>query len=509
MEHDPYFRETVHAIDHGLRSARTILLTINIVCAFLFLAVFELVLGWQSFRPGASRYIFAESLAVLATTPMTTPLSSYELEIVKLARLRCCTILDNQVDMQCTSALNLDDSTGMRLRDKLIKKLNTSAVWVEEEQLRSFIVDVELMGTYLDEKASAAVAALEAKRLEITLPLTSNNTIATGRPVDDICGSGRVGLDPASARDTAVEKEVVHKRQLGFTSNRISYHLQEIIDRDQVNDETKGRRVSRREFPFPVIGAVMQLEDISLPIAIFLLLLTYWLYTSLMRAYDPAMLYLDYCRRESAKPRDSSEKDVSICRQQFELMINRFQFFRVIVRSNGAEVDAKAKLVLYLGILWLFMAPYLVIMSSVLANFHETFILDVRYHGSTFAHKSSTVTAFWTISAVVGACAVFLAWIARKARNGFLNLFDAFSTAWNKMPPIEKPTAASEAEAVQKPLERIAALIPLKISVDAFFTTISLVKLQRSSIFWFLDCMPRGHFSFFKGTTFNPSVTYT
>lgn len=53
-------------VEKNVRSARNILLTLTVICAFLFAVIFETSFGWPNPRPSGSHEIFVNKITKLA-----------------------------------------------------------------------------------------------------------------------------------------------------------------------------------------------------------------------------------------------------------------------------------------------------------------------------------------------------------------------------------------------------------------------------------------------------------
>ncbi|MCB2230145.1 hypothetical protein KQH82_05475 [bacterium] len=456
-------------VDQGMRSARTVLLTVNVICAFLFLMVFELVLGWQGFRGSASRRIYAESLARLAEIQYfeRSNLNEFDRGVLDLANCHTKEILGFYDSSKSFAPCDTDtaerDSCFRKLRSQIQHGLDSLPVWYQEERIRVFAADVKrLQERYKDsveivlprDRSSVAHSTTETR-------LTFNSTTTRNRSRKKSKELTKIGLEFSKGPPSESE---------AFTSNyEISFHVQEILDRFRVNEETRGRRVGRREFEFPIIGTTMQIEDISLPVAIFLMLLAFWLYTATMRAFNSAKVYLQRTGVLVGDPRGWEESHIGVLYDNIARLVNRFQFVRLRERSRSTgrcvmlesarrsfskasgvpdwetlridtesdSLSAGEQLVRRepwpdLAILWLFLSPFLVVTSGVLANCHESFLNDVRWHGTAFQWREGTLWVFVVTQGLVVGCAVFLFRIAFKLRKGFLKLAVRCSRIWEQ-----------------------------------------------------------------------------
>jgi hypothetical protein len=176
-----------------------------------------------------------------------------------------------------------------------------------------------------------------------------------------------------------------------------------------VNEETKGRRVSPRKYEVPVIGVQAQMEDLGIPIAVFLLILTYWLFRSLLNAYDSTLSYLLYLDgRKDLKKEDKEYK--------LRILINKYHFIDFDPKNPNSFQ-------LRLGLIWLFLLPYLVVMAHLLANLHEATLLDFRYHGSDYFFNSSTLYAFNILMVPEFVVSLFLAVLGGLMISRFISTY--------------------------------------------------------------------------------------
>jgi len=366
-------------VERNLRGARNIQLGINIICAFLFILLFELIYGWQHFRPAASRKMFVENLARLALPDTVlmhkdiSKLSPYAQWVVKIARLHCSRIV-NPDSIYSLSSISVTQNPFLGctksndLRDKLDSNLSRDSIWYQEEYLRLFVYDVDSLKKGLE------------KRLE--------------RQFDTIADSSR---------------SIAYIDSLSLGEPFISFHLQEIKDRFQVNEETRQRRVSPRRYEVPVIGIQVQMEDLGIPIAVFLLILTYWLFRSLLNAYDSTLSYLLYL--DGLKDLKKEDKEYKL-----RILINKYHFIDFDPKNPNSFQ-------LRLGLIWLFLLPYLVVMAHLLANLHEATLLDFRYHGSDYFFNSSTLYAFNILMVPEFVVSLFLAVLGWLMISRFISTY--------------------------------------------------------------------------------------
>lgn len=315
-------------VDESLKSTRGILLTINVICAFLFILIFEMIFGWQSLRPSASQKIIVENIAKLATyhdSLTSIDSKSQEFKILQIA--------DTCISLMLSGADSIQRDF-ITLRHGLDSTLSKHPPWIQENYFRRI--------------------GFEFGKLDTMMGMVNSSCYP-----------------------------------------EIYFCYQEIMDRFEVNEETRGRRISRLEKAFPIIGASFQNADMVIPVALFLILLSYWLYTSLLKAHDCAYSFLrrnDFCIRMN--------------RDILKLLLAKFQFYnwrpldefwgkkmgiglqKKAKRAAGPTREANSEGIYTIkwrrGVIWLFMTPYLVVMSEVISYIHEAYILDYRYHGSAF-----------------------------------------------------------------------------------------------------------------------------
>jgi hypothetical protein len=389
------WRETTDTLDHSLRSARGTLLAINLISAFLFLTIFEMILGWQMFRPSASERIFCERLADIAT---------YHRETCRTPAEKALVDLGASFAMQILQDAGNDSTTVSRdapaFRAPLQNALSKEPTWAREDYLRSFAKDTEKVLAAVADSLKAQVMPADSSARNATLVLT---VIA-----DSLFAKHPLGSVVRAAAPKALSG-ASYACSASVRSLTLAFALSEIEDRARVNDETKGRRVSPRIQSFPIIGKAMQVEDVTVPVAIFLLLLTYWMRTSLVRAYEAAYTLL---RRP-------------ISRARLDRVIDRFQFIHQQEAGNNPGMHH--------GFVWLLLAPYLVVASSIVINFHELVLLDTRAHGSGYALGGDIARVFFTTQVMSVAAAIGLFWLGSKSYREFGQLFRSVRDGWQKL----------------------------------------------------------------------------
>lgn len=440
--------DALQVLDSNLHSARLVLLTINVICGFLFLMVCELVFGWQAFRPSASNYIFCDRLAVLASAAEGEG-STFERGLILLARKRVNNILGVEAVKQANANGGADSlwvpqpwfghtrtdspTTVDSLRRLLITKTKSLRIWEAEEHLRGFVRDYLAYEKGVSDAVGKVTVASESSVKSISeqrgpsggyIPVCSSNaTSVSFRTLLLVHGADpAILLDPVTVTDTVSTRAHLEVAARDIPNATLAFSLQEILDRHRVNETTRGRRVAPRAYEFPVIGTATQVEDINLPVAAFLILLSHWLYTSLRRAYDAARSYL----RQLPPTRPLSK----MAELQYLSLFNRFQFL-FLTGKRKEDTVLPRRLQYDRGMLWLTMPPYLVVASSIMANLHETVLLDARSHGATFHLSSAPIVAFTTFDFLLVSAAVYLAIIAYRAKNAFLEAYLSARIKWS------------------------------------------------------------------------------
>ncbi|MDH4032532.1 MAG: hypothetical protein OEV80_01905, partial [candidate division Zixibacteria bacterium] len=156
--------------------------------------------------------------------------------------------------------------------------------------------------------------------------------------------------------------------------------------------ETRGRRVGRRKYQLPLIGASLQIEDVFGPVSIILAFMVIWLKGAFSKAGE----------------------SILICRQFFPdrsklapLVANAFFFLEW--RPLGKNVQGNLRF--HQRIIVFLLAPYLVIACGIIAYILDNVFLDYQQHCSTETFDSSPIRILvgWIIPVMLFAasmCAV-------------------------------------------------------------------------------------------------------
>ncbi len=410
------------SVESGLRSTRSIILTINIIGAFLFLLVFEIVLGWQQFRLSASKTIFSDAFSKILVANSDS-FTAYELEVKELANYYYVTWLEAEPDTN--AEVN---------KENVRAYIDAKEIWVQEEVLSNFMEELKMLTVRYEEKS---------KKLADTLcDFIINNQESDKVYVIDSLRSDGIVLNSLNEvlrnpTDTLSRTVVMRKNE------QLSFYVQEILDRSKVNAEASGRLVSRRDYAFPIIGTDIQIEDVSIPVVLFLILLTFWMRTSIKKAYDSARILLEannadkegldrtllkklLSKFQFMRWKESSTRDPlpngSVCKSLIKYIDRRWSLRGVFTdKENGREQGGRVYL--KIGYVWLLISPYLVVTSSILINAHEYFVIDIQQHGldTIFCSDIDRVFIFLKILLVTGA--MYLAWVARYSLFNFVKLY--------------------------------------------------------------------------------------
>lgn len=361
-------RTALESLQDAVKSVRAILLSINVICGFLFLIVFEMMFGWQNIRPAASHAVFVEQLARLAAYDPEVcaaarnsydSLGTFGQAVVDLAGARVTELLGHSPNsFSWTKPI---DSASVLIRDSLWVRLGAKPTWEKEGQLGSFARLIEVCRETL------------LKRTEAD---SSFNAGMTGHLVNCL---------------------------FVIPNNEVSMAIQEISDRNRVNEETRGRRIERRVYYVPLIGISAQLENVNSAVVLFLVFLTFWLRSSICSRYV---------------------KSVRTCERSFAnmhsmvLLVTSVSYF---VHSTQFDVDDKGvpavppyRVKLNEGIIPFLLMPYLLAMSSAIAGFYEAYAIDRYIHGSRYLLHGTIEPATWWFNFPIFFLAIVLLLLAKN-----------------------------------------------------------------------------------------------
>lgn len=445
----------IEDVEKHVQSVRQIVLTVNVVCAFVLLLTAQVLFGWQSFRPSASREIFEYNLIEVAKTPVNLDSESgsynrYEQGIVLTARMHVAKLIlgdgwqkDSLLFGRLSGEKWLESCT---LNDSLVRKKLDSAmdclpVWIQEEQLTLFVNDI-------DSSSGKSFPPPVTHIFEIMDKTSKNIRVLGGVFVIDTLDSSRAAslnrlrplyvrpLTPIDSIYTETRSPDRMRRQIDHVD--LLFCVQEIRDRQEVNEQTRGRRISPREKAFPILGTSFQMEDVGIPIAVFFLFLAYWLYGAMSNEHESTRLLLNNGRKDAETAIDEPflKKLATIFffiewpakRVNPPALVRRL---RILGRRNSIGVLKYACPPIRrvaipqarLGLMWLLMAPYLVTMGWILANLHETMLLDFRNHGGLEALNSGLGHTYMLKLFVESSLAGAMAWFGWKSIKTFICIY--------------------------------------------------------------------------------------
>jgi hypothetical protein len=414
MVKEEEFHWSLDEISTNLTGARRILLTINIVCAFLFLIVYELSLGWQLYRPSSSLKMYAYNLSVLTSNKNNGRLTEFEKGVVKIAHIH--------------SAIIASDSFAT---EKAIgEKLKAYPIRQQEEFIRMFVADINNYEAFYKKNIEADIGSFYKDRI-----IKGDAAILIHPPYNDSLSlhNPKFGL---AFIDTSAYCRF-------YKNDTIAVAIQEIQDRFKVDEASRGRIIEKRTVQLPIMSNVMQIEDVSIPVAIFLILMLYWVKAGFNNAYESARHYLKFVDDDKHLMTDTHYKE------HLQALLSRFQFIDKnpqdsyhlkskyrhwldIIRHNiGKPINAKIN-VKY-SIIWLFMGPYLVLMSSVIANAHEFLSLDYAFHFTNKIYEADTAKVFLLESFLLFISCAFLASAAWLITMGFVDISWRIENAYRRV----------------------------------------------------------------------------
>jgi len=236
-------RFNLDSIDRSVRSARSVLLVINVICGYLFILQWQMMFGWQLIRPAASFTIYIENLAKLASlSPQYRPecklsigtFSSFENAVTEMAFDRVAAIVDTNFIRTCPSAEKLADT----LKFHWCHSDGKLKTWQKEQELASFAIAIQEKKKYLEElfkskcEKKAASLAEEINQRD-TCKFEDNDSLflkCLSTKMDHL----ETGLNSAFGRELQTYDSILIVRD-----STIAFACQEILDRYDINEQTR------------------------------------------------------------------------------------------------------------------------------------------------------------------------------------------------------------------------------------------------------------------------------
>jgi hypothetical protein len=422
----PLERIALDNVEKSVRNARNILLTLTVICAFLFAVIFETFFGWPNLRPSGSHEIFVKKITELAQeteSEQFNNLTTLERGICSLAAYQFRDMVeDSEAEYDTLMLKKALENKKPHEKERYLAVFAQSIRQYEESLKKAYdhYMEDTLEPRRIPDAEKAGSMEIRAYKKTETGEIRFSVTFNTKEAMD----KARTGIGGAG------DKAITATRALGYSDPDIEWAVREILNRDEVNQRI--RKLSSSRHPIPIIGVTLPLEDINIVVSTVLLLLVFWLASAARRMRDSVEL----CHPIIEDPKYKREERRKDLQMLIRLIASSFFFIECEYTPNhlpqksnlsGEEQDEREPLVrlrfAHRAALLIFF-PYLIVASGALGTtFYENLLLDIQRHGEFHFFAAATFKAQMLLGVASGVVAALVFRLAYLTSRNFYGLY--------------------------------------------------------------------------------------